>query len=516
MNDDLAKPPRPAAVFLAALLGGCAVGPNFHPPQPAVPAAWAGVAAGRENAASVATEQTAQLVRWWENFHDPKLTSLIEQALHANLNLQIAGARLREARASRAIAAGVLWPSLAASGSYQREGGNGTISPNQFQAGLDALWEIDIFGGTRRSVEAAGAAVQAARENLHDVQVTLAAEVALDYIQLRASQEQIAIAGENLKAEQHTAELTRKKLAAGFASALDAANANAQAATTAAAIPPLETAVRQSIYSLSVLLARPPADLLDDLSGPGPLPLTPPEIPVGLPSDLVRRRPDIREAEAQLHAATANIGVAVSDFFPSFSLTGSVGWQNDRLRPLFDSANRQWSFGPQIKWPLLQGGSTVANLRLQQALRDESYLAYRQTVLSALLEVENNLIAFAKEWERRKALEDAVVFNRRALELSQELYARGEVDFVNVLDAERSLYSSQTSLSQSRQSISTDLVALYKALGGGWTDAPPSPAAGAATPAPPPVKPPVTTERHSLQSGAMTVFSRETAFQLTI
>ena len=473
MSDILPLSGRLAAGLFAALVGGCAVGPNFHPPRPSVPAAWTGVAAGQKSAASITTSQTAQLARWWENFHDPELTALIGQALKANLDVQIAAARLREARASHAVTAGGLWPSLTGSGSDLRKGSADGATQSQFKAGLDALWEIDIFGGTRRSVEAAGAVVQAARENLHDVQLTLVSEAALDYIQLRAAQEQIAIAEENLKAEQHVAELTRKKFSAGFASGLDTATADAQAATTAASIPALETAVRQNIYSLSVLLARPPADLLNDLAKPGPLPLTPPEIPVGLPSDLIRRRPDIRRAEAQLHAATADIGIAVSDFFPSFSLTGSVGWQSDRLHPLFDAANRQWSFGPQIKWPLLQGGSTIANWRLQQALRDESYLTYQRTVLAALFDVESALVAFANEWTRRQSLEQAVASNRHALDLSQKLYARGEVDFVNVLDAERSLYSSETSLSQSRQSISTDLVALYKALGGGWTDASP-------------------------------------------
>ena len=200
------------------------------------------------------------------------------------------------------------------------------------------------------------------------------------------------------------------------------------------------------------------------------MPLTPPEVPVGLPSDLLRRRPDIRAAEAQLHAATAQIGVAASDLFPKFSLTGSVNYQSDLLRTLFAGSSRLMSAGPQVTWPIFQGGSIVSNVRLQKALRDQAYITYQKTVLVALQDVENALIAFAKEWDHRKALSDAVTYNRRALDLSMQLYTQGATDFLSVLDAERSLYASQTALAQSKQSISTDLVALYKALGGGWQD----------------------------------------------
>ena len=329
---------------------------------------------------------------------------------------------------------------------------------------------MDFFGATRRQLESDDAAIQAARENVHDAQVKLASEVALDYLQVRGAQEQIAIAQTNLETEQHTAVVTRQKGAAGFVSALDEANADAQVASTASSIPPLETSIQQNIFALSILLNRPPDDLLVDLSKPGSVPLTPLEVPVGLPSDLLRRRPDIREAEANLHAAAAQIGVAVADFFPQFSLTGSLNYQSSVARDLFAGGSGAYSGGPQVNWPIFSGGSTVANLRFQKAATDAAYINYQKTVLAALSDVESYLVAFAKEWEHRKALRTAVDNNRRALYLSQQLYAAGTEEFLTLLDAERSLLGSETALAQSRQAITSDLVNIYRALGGGWVD----------------------------------------------
>jgi multidrug efflux system outer membrane protein len=456
----------PLIIFLLPLLiNGCAVGPDFKPSPPNVPASWAGAT---NTAAASLTTAPANLTAWWKKFNDPTLVSLIDEALQTNLTLQLAQSRLRQARASRGIVAGPLWPSVTANGGYSRSAIGTAPATDTFLAGLDAAWELDIFGGTRRNIESAEANIQAARDNIHDTQVTIAAEIALDYIQLRGFQEQIAIADDNLKSEQRTAGLTRQRLSAGFVSALDVANAEAQVATTASAIPVLETSARQMIYALSVLLARPPADLVGQLSQAGPVPLTPPDVPVGLPSDLLKRRPDIREAEAQWHAANAQIGVAKAELFPQFSLTGNINYQSDLVRTLFAGPSRLWAFGPSVSWPILQGGAIEANVHLQKELTDQASIAYRQTVLQALEDVENALVAFAREWEHRKALNEAVVQNRRAVDLSMQLYTQGNTDFLSVLDAQRSLYISETALSQSKESISTDLVALYKALGGGW------------------------------------------------
>jgi NodT family efflux transporter outer membrane factor (OMF) lipoprotein len=414
------------------------------------------------------------LAQWWTQFQDPKLTELVQEALRTNLDVQLAEALLREARAVRGRDAGGLWPSLNASGSATRtgsvNGANGGGSANALRAGLGAAWNLDFFGNTRRQLESDDASIQAACENLYGAQVTLVSEVALDYIQVRSAQEQIAIAQTNLESEVHTAQVTRQKGAAGFVSALDQANADAQVASTAASIPPLETTIQQNIFALSILLDRLPADLLDDLSKPGAVPLTPPEVPVGLPSGLLRRRPDIRAAEANLHAATAQIGVAVADFYPQFSLTGNLSYQSSFARDLFAGPNGVYSGGPQVNWPIFSGGSMISNLRFQKAAKDAAYINYQKTVLAALADVESYLVAFAKDWDHRKALSDAVVNNRRAVYLSQQLYQAGTEEFLTLLDAERSLLGSETALAQSKQAIASDLVNIYRALGGGWED----------------------------------------------
>ncbi len=458
------------------LLGGCMVGPNFHPPQPTtVPNAWVGVEK-TPTAPFIATTAQSELTQWWMQFEDPTLTMLVDEALKANLNLRIAETRLREARATRGVVAGGLWPMVTASGGYQRYHTAGVTPGNQalnlYQAGFDAVWELDLFGGQRRNVESADANIQAAIENIRDAQVSLIAEVALNYIQLRGYQQEIVIAQNNLKSQEHTADIVHRNFKVGFASGLDAANADSDVATTESQIPVFESEARQSIYALSVLLARPPGDLVSQLSPSANLPRVPMQVPVGLPSDLLRRRPDIREAEAQLHAATAQIGVAVADFFPTFSLTGSLNWSSNVLRSMWNNANRSFAVGPSVTWPLFQGGAIVSNVHLQEALRDESFITYQQTVLAAFQDVENALIAFAKEQQHYKLLNDAVLANRKAVDLSSQLYIAGLTDFLNVEIAQRTLYSSEDALVQSETNIITDLTALYKALGGGWESVP--------------------------------------------
>jgi outer membrane protein, multidrug efflux system len=470
---------RSASVLVSALglalltLSGCMVGPNYIPPTQTVPAGWVGVEKVPTGQPSVATTGMSDLTRWWRLFNDSTMTALVEDAVKANLDLKIAEARLRQARASRGVAVGGLWPAASASGIYQRTHKAGTSGDQDlFQAGLDAVWELDLFGGRRRTLESADAGIEAAIEDIRAVQVSLVAEVALNYIQLRGYQQEIIIAQNNLEAQQRTAEITRKRFNVGFASALDVANADSTVATTEAQIPVYETAERQAIYTLSVLLARPPADLLMQLSPHGSLPSLPTEVPAGLPSDLLRRRPDIRESEAQLHAATAQIGVATADLFPSFSLTGSVNWNSNLLRTWWSESSRSFGIGPSVTWPIFQGGAIESNVRFQEALRDQAFISYQKTVLAAFQDVENALIAFSKEQQHRKALNDAVVANRKAVDLSLQLYTEGLTDFLNVATAQRSLYATEDALVQSNRNIATDLIALYKALGGGWDSLP--------------------------------------------
>jgi NodT family efflux transporter outer membrane factor (OMF) lipoprotein len=341
---------------------------------------------------------------------------------------------------------------------------------NLFQTGLDAVWEIDIFGGVKRSVEAADADVRFAVEDHRDVLVTLVSEVAINYIELRGFQQEIVIARNNLTAQQQTAELTHKRFQGGLVGNLDVANADAQVATTASQIPQLEAAAQQTIFNLSVLLGLEPAALLKELLPTNSIPFAPPQVPIGIPSELLKRRPDIRRAEAAIHSATARIGVATADLYPKFSLTGSVSFQNDQLHGLINSTNRFWTAGPAVDWQIFSAGRVSSNIELQKALQQESMLAYQKTVITALADVENALVAYAKEYERHKKLAEAVAHNRKAVDSATQLYERGLADFLNVLVAQRSLFASEEALVQSTRNLSIDLVSLYKALGGGWND----------------------------------------------
>jgi len=480
---------------LAALLTltGCAVGPNFKPPETKVPDTYYSLdhtkpdpqvtqATSRPAApASQTTSQPVALVHWWRSFHDPILDGLVQLALAGNLDLQQAEARIRQARASRGMAVSGLFPQASGTALYQRShsssatvtsGGTtfSTLAPFQelFQVGLDASWELDIFGGTRRNIEAATANLAAAVEDRRDVLVTLIGELGNNYLNLRGFQEQIAIAKKNLAAQEKNANITHKRYEAGFVGKLDVANADAQVATTASTIPVLQSSEQAAIYSIGILLGKEPAFLAKELASKAPIPPTPPKVPVGLPSDLLRRRPDIRRAEAQLHAATAQIGVAVADLFPKFNITGSLGFAANDVARVGTSNSKFWSFSPSATWPVFAAGKIVWNIKLQNALQEQALLTYQQTVLNALNEVETALVAYAKEQEHQKALATAVANNRKAVDLAMTLYVAGKTDFLNVLTAQLALFSTEDALAQSTRTLDTNLVALYKALGGGW------------------------------------------------
>jgi NodT family efflux transporter outer membrane factor (OMF) lipoprotein len=465
------------AIYLA-LCCGCMVGPNYHPPQAAVPDRWSGPTPD-----SALAPAEIDLARWWTVFDDPLLTSIEEIAVRSNLNLKQAEARIRQARAARGIAAGGLGPTVDATGailrsrtpgrsSDWRDGTTRGVVSNTYDAGFDAGWEIDIFGGVRRSIEAADADLQAAVEDRRDVLVSLTAEVARNYIELRTFQQQIEIARQNLATQEHSARLTRQRFEGGFVSGLDVATANAQVATTSSQIPVLEAAARQSMYAISILLGFDPAELVPELTVPTAIPAAPPAVPVGVPSDLLRRRPDIRQAEADIHAATARIGVATADLYPTFTITGSAGVRSGDFSSWLTWAQRFYSFGPSASWRVFDTGRTRAAIEQQEALQEQSLIAYHQTLLNALQEVENALIASSKEQERRAALMEAVAANRKAVSLAKTLYTEGQTDFLSVLDAQRSLFVTEETLAISTGAVSTDLVALYKALGGGWSEAP--------------------------------------------
>lgn len=470
--------------------GGCAVGPNYHQPGVPTPAHWSEPLNGGE------TGGPAAVADWWKNFRDPELDSLISRATQSNLDLKIAQARVREARAEYGIAAGNLWPTVDASGSYARQresqrqaliGPGDRVPPgvpvnnNYYQSGFDASWEIDVFGGQRRAVESAKAQVAAAQFGERDVLVTLLGEVARNYVEARGDQRQLEIARENITAQEHTLALTRNRYTNGLANNLDVQQASTLLATTRAAMPTLETALQASIHRLGVLLGQPPESLQTELSAVAPIPAAPPEVPVGLPSELLLRRPDVQEAERQLAAATAKIGVAKADLFPKFYLTGVAGFQSVSAGDWFDAGSRFWSAGPTAQWNIFDAGRIRANIKIQNARQEQALATYEQTALSAFEDVENALTAYAKEQVRRRSLEDAVTSSQESLRLANQLYANGLSDFINVLDAERSLYQAQDALVQSDRTVSTDVIALYKSLGGGWEIEPSSVASTAST-----------------------------------
>jgi multidrug efflux system outer membrane protein len=460
------------AGFLALVLVGCTVGPNYKTPQTKMPESFA------NTQAAAGTEVVA---KWWTTLQDPTLDSLIDRAVRSNLDLRFAQARIREARAQRGVVKADLLPSVNASASYQRrrfsenlgqtQGTPGTtnaVEGDLYQAGFDASWEIDVFGGIRREIEAANADLAAEIENRRDVLVTLLAEVARNYVEMRASQRQITIAEANLKAQQETLELTRVRFNAGLVSDLDVARAEALVQTTASQIPTLEISARQSIHLLGVLLGQQPNSLVQELSPERAIPASPQEVPVGLPSELLRRRPDIRRSERQIAAATARIGVATAELFPKFSLTGALGLGSSKFSNLGESGSKFWSIIPGVSLPIFNFGRIRSNIAVQNAREEQAFVTYEQTVLTSLREVEDALVAFSEDQSRRQTLSSAVDANRRAVDLANQLYKQGLTDFLSVLQAQRDLFASEDALVQSDRSVTSDYVAIYKALGGGW------------------------------------------------
>ncbi len=444
----------------------CAVGPDFTRSSDPLPDSYDGARIPG------VTTTPADVASWWKVFHDPVLDSLIDRTLASNLGLRQAVARITQARAGRGIIGNEILPNADVNGSVTRAHNAGSDSiraaMTTYRAGLDASWEIDLFGRVRRNIEAADADFEAAVEAGNDALVLLTAETATTYVNLRGFQQQLRIARSNLEAQKKTADITRRRFQVGVANGLDAANAEAQVSTTEAQIPVIEGAVKQTMFQLSVLAGREPTALVAELSLDGAIPITPPDIPIGLPSDLVRRRPDIRRNEALLHSATAKIGAAKADYFPRFSLTGTAGYVGSDKRLIGTPQTRYWTFGPSLSLPLFDIARVRWNVRSHEALRDETLAAYRESVLTALMEVESALVAYGSEKEHQKLLEEAVKNNRRAVELAKRLYTAGKTDFLNVSTAERSLFQSEDALVQSTRNLSVNLISLYKALGGGW------------------------------------------------
>ena len=458
------------AALLAVALGGCAaVGPDYSEPQLAVPAGWS---AGTGTDAMDAV----LLARWWHGFGDPVLDRLVADALAANLDLAQARARLREARARRGVAGAALAPSVDASlsGSRSRSSGqSGSGSTRElYSAGFDASWELDVFGGVRRSVEAAQADLEASVESLSDTRVSLAAEVALNYIDLRTAEQRLAIAEESIAYRGENHQIIRWRQQAGLVSELDLAQATTDLESTRAVLPPLRTAVTEAKNRLAVLLGRTPGELESLVHADRPIPLAAGEIVAAIPADTLRQRPDVRVAERRLAAQTARLGEAEAARYPSFRLSGSLGLEALELDALADrDANTRSLFGG-ITAPVFNAGRIAANIEIQDALVEQARLAYRAAVLAALEEVENALTAVANTDARRVKLAEAAAAARTTLAIAEYRYASGLADFLSVLDAQRTQLSLDEQLAGSTGELARAQIRLYKALGGGWSTEP--------------------------------------------
>ncbi len=462
----------PAALpVLLSLLSGCAmVGPDYQTPAPVSSDGWFQLGAGREVAHA---GSAGDLSQWWRAFNDPLLSELVEQSLRSSPDIRSAQARLRESRARRAVAAAGLYPELTASADARRsksseETGGGTAR-NTFSAGFDASWELDVFGGTRRSIEAANADLESSEAGLYDTRVSLAAEVALNYIELRTFQMRLKIARDNLASQAETLQLTEWRAQAGLVGSQDVEQARANYEQTRAQIPSLERSFAEAEHRLSILLGRLPGSLYGQLEPPASLPSAPASVAVGIPADTLRQRPDVRSAERRLAAETARVGAAEAARYPSFSLSGSIGLEALTFSALGSGGAGTYSLLAGIGAPIFNAGRLRAQVEIQDAVREQAQIDYERAMLTALDDVENALVALARSREREQALAIAAESARNAALLARNQYSAGLIDFQSVLDTERSVLSIEDSLASTRADGISALIRLYKALGGGWT-----------------------------------------------
>jgi multidrug efflux system outer membrane protein len=460
-----------AMLLAAGMLSGCAmVGPNYTGVHPKAPAAWhtplqGGLVAGQMNPTTLA--------QWWKTLSDPELASLEDRAVKGNLDLQTAKARVREARAERGMSEAGLSPNLNVSGSVAKTRtslnnyGNGAENTT-YIAGFDAGWELDIFGGVRRSVQAAQANLEASQADLRDVLVSLMAEVALNYVDVRTYQARLTAARINLAAQQESYDLNLSSYHAGLINQLAVEQAGYSLERTRSLVPSLQTGLEAAKNRLAVLLGESPGAVHQELEAEKPIPTIPVSMTVGIPAETLRLRPDIRRAERNLAAQTARVGVATADLYPKFRLSGTVGLQSIASGDFFQSDSRAWNIGPGVSWNLFDGGAVRKNIEVQTARQEQALVAYESTVLRAQEEVENALTAYAKEQLRFNSLTRATEAAKKVFALAKDQYKAGLVDFYTVLDAERSLQALADDLAVSRGTVTANMIRLYKALGGGW------------------------------------------------
>ncbi|OGW37030.1 MAG: RND transporter [Nitrospirae bacterium GWC2_56_14] len=456
------------------LLTGCAtVGPDYIRPEIPMPQKWS-------DKSSVSTpaepRDSRALATWWATLNDPKLSELIDHAVNNNPDLKKAQAAVREARALRGVSAADQYPSLDATASASRlrssEATGGGKAQNVYSAGLDATWELDIFGGKRRAVEAAQADLEASEADLNGVLVSLAGEVALNYVDLRSYQAKLTIAEANCDAQAETYQIAEWRHEAGLATQLDLEQAKMSLEQTRAQIPTLEAGLAAAKNRLSVLVGKHPGALDAELAETKPIPTVQFTIAVGIPADALRSRPDVQKAERQLAAQTARIGVATADLYPKLSLTGSIGLEALSPGKVFSAGNESYGLSLPISWNIFDAGRVRQNIKVQNTLQEQALAHYEATILSALEEVENALIAYAKEQTRLQSLAAAEQAAQQAFELAKTRYISGLTDFQVVLDSQRSLLTVQELRAISEAQVAADLIRLYKAVGGGWASLP--------------------------------------------
>lgn len=476
---------RLAIFCVAVTLSACAVGPDFEQPAPALPEQW------RTTAAPLSTGNVDE--QWWTQFNDAALNDLVDRALRENPQMHIAALRVAQSRVQRGAVAGSRWPVVNASALYDRERqsehGVGVrmidilAQPanrdqivealsepyDVYQAGFDAAWELDLWGRVRRSLESADAALLASGEDLHDVQLTLVAEVVRTYVQLRGVQDQLRIANADVAASADLVEMTQYRVKGGIVDELDLSTQRARLSQTRSTIPELEQQQTQLVSALALLVNASPGALDAQLAQQAAALQIPASITGGLPSEVARRRPDIRRAEAQLHAATAEIGVAVADLYPRITLTGSFVQQSLDASDLTDWGSRQWAIGPSISLPIFDGGRRRSVVEIRKLQQQEAAVNYQRTVLGAWHEIENALSACHAEQRRNEELAATLASSRDAYEIAHVRYSHGLVNYLVELDAHRTLLQAERAYSESNTQMATRLVAIYKALGGGWS-----------------------------------------------
>ncbi len=458
------------------ILAACAVGPDYHPPEAKAPDTWS---ADKRGLLTTGHDSSEQIKRWWTLFDDAELDRLVDRAVTQNLDVKAASLRVNEARAALSYVRSGYFPSVSAAtgASRQRLSTNDKFPPfggvyNSFQAGFDSSWEIDVFGQTRREVEASSASIQQEEEKRHATLVTLLGDLGSNYATLRSAQARLRIARRNLEIERQILDLTNERNQQGLSSELDVAEAQAQVHTLESVVPDFEAEIAQREFALAELLGEQPDSLHDELSQNSSI-LTPPaRLPAEIPSTVIRNRPDIRAAERQLAAATATIGVAMGEYFPKFSINPSIDVNAGWLHKMLNIGALAWTIPANIQMPIFDSGKIAAEVSLAKTYAASELLAYQKEVLTAFREVESAIAAYQAADSKDASLKDAVASDQIALDRATDLYRNGIGDFITVLTNERSLYAAEDAESESALSKTQQTIALYKALGCGWETLP--------------------------------------------